>query len=71
MADGVSKSTKEKGKRGRDRKIHCQGAENKDPDDVPILQYGPSNNFMKFKEALSKKLYKNVESWGSLSWKEL
>jgi hypothetical protein len=27
----------------------------KDPGAIPILRYGPSNNFMRFKEALSKK----------------
>ncbi len=27
----------------------------KDPDAIPILKYGPSNNSMRFKEALMKK----------------
>jgi hypothetical protein len=27
----------------------------KDPDAVPTLKFGPNNNFMRFREALSKK----------------
>jgi hypothetical protein len=34
-----------------------------DPDAVPILKFGPGNNFMRFKEALSKKA---LEKYGRL-----
>jgi hypothetical protein len=30
-----------------------QVKKNKDPEEVPILTFGPNNNFAKFKEALS------------------
>ncbi len=54
-----------KGK-GRQRgRFRRQGPEQKkkDPDAVPILRYGPGNNFMRFKEALSKKV---LEEYGAL-----
>jgi hypothetical protein len=35
----------------------------RNPDAVPILKFGPSNNFMKFKDALSKKA---LEECGAL-----
>jgi hypothetical protein len=38
-------------------------AQCKDPDAVPILKYGPNNNFMRFQEALSKKA---LEEYGAL-----
>ena len=38
----------------------------KDPDAVPILRYGPSNNFMLFKEALSKKALVEFGNLGKL-----
>jgi hypothetical protein len=34
-----------------------------DPDAVPMLKFGPGNNFMRFKEALSKKA---LEKYGRL-----
>jgi hypothetical protein len=34
-------------------------AKKKDPEEIPIQQYGPNNNFPKFKEALSKAALKN------------
>ena len=37
--------------------------EKRNPDAIPILKFGPSNNFMKFKEALSKKA---LEEYGAL-----
>ncbi len=50
---GSEKASIEKGKCGRNnQKFQRQGAEKKYADAVPILQNGPSNNFMKFKEAL-------------------
>jgi hypothetical protein len=42
-------------------------AQCKDPDAVPILKYGPNNNFMRFQEALSKKA---LEEYGAL-WKSI
>jgi hypothetical protein len=38
----------------------------KDPDAIPILKYGPSNNFMQFKEALSKKALLEFGKLGKL-----
>ena len=38
-------------------------AQCKDPDAVPILKFGPGNNFMRIKEALSKKA---LEKYGRL-----
>ncbi len=35
----------------------------KNPNAIPIHKFGPSNNFMKFKEALSKKA---LEEYGAL-----
>ncbi len=35
----------------------------KDPEDIPILRYGPNNNFAKFKEAMPKATLKNYEIW--------
>ena len=39
-------------------------AKKKDPEEIPVLKYGPANNFTKFKEALLKKAllkkYKNI-----------
>jgi hypothetical protein len=55
-----------------DGKGHCQQnrrhrpmqePKKKDPDGVPILRYGPNNNFMRFQEALSKKA---LEEYGML-----
>jgi hypothetical protein len=31
----------------------------KDPEEIPVLWYGPNNNFTKFKEAMSKAAFKN------------
>jgi hypothetical protein len=54
-----------KGKGRQQGKFRRQGFEQKkkDPDAVPILKYGPGNNFMRFKEALSKKV---LEEYGAL-----
>jgi len=32
-----------------------QQQKKKDPKEIPILQFGPNNNFAKFKEALANK----------------
>jgi hypothetical protein len=38
----------------------------KDPEEIPILKYGPNNNLLKFKEALSKAALKNYGNLGKL-----
>jgi hypothetical protein len=38
----------------------------KEPEPIPILRYGPSNNFMKFKEAILKKALLDYENLGKL-----
>jgi len=38
----------------------------KDPEEIPVLKYGPSNNFSKFKEAISKTALKNYGQLGKL-----
>jgi hypothetical protein len=41
-------------------------AKKKDPEEIPILKYGPNNTFQKFKEALSKAALKNYDNLGKL-----
>ncbi len=41
-------------------------AKKKDLEEIPILKYGPNNNFPKFKEALSKAALKNYGNLGKL-----
>jgi hypothetical protein len=41
-------------------------AKRKDPEEIPILKYGPNNNFPKFKEAISKAALKNYGNLGKL-----
>jgi hypothetical protein len=38
----------------------------KDPEEVPILTFGPNNNFAKFKEALSNKALREYGDLGRL-----
>jgi hypothetical protein len=38
----------------------------KDPEEVPILTFGPNNNFAKFKEALSSKALREYGDLGRL-----
>ena len=38
----------------------------KDPEEIPILKYGPTNNFTKFMEALSKTALKDYGNLGKL-----
>ncbi len=40
-----------------------QQQKKKDPTEIPILRYGPNNNFSKFKEALS---YQALKQFGDL-----
>jgi hypothetical protein len=44
----------------------CPEAKKKDPKEIPILKYGPNNNFPKFKEAISKAALKNYGNLGRL-----
>jgi hypothetical protein len=39
---------------------------NKDPEEIPVLKYGPSNNFTRFKEALSKAALRDYGHLGTL-----
>jgi len=41
-------------------------AKKKDPEEIPVLKYGPANNFTKFKEAVSKKALKEYGNLGKL-----
>jgi hypothetical protein len=43
-----------------------QEPKKKDPNGVPILRYGPNNNFMRFQEALSKKALEDYGMLGKL-----
>lgn len=47
--------TDKKDDRRQQRKGYRPEEKKKDLDAMPILKFGPSNNFMRFKEALSKK----------------
>jgi len=38
-----------------------QELKKKDPEEIPVLKYGPANNFSKFKEAVSKTALKNLK----------
>jgi hypothetical protein len=59
------KGTEGKGKSRQNGRFHHHGTEQKkrDLDAIPMLQYGPGNNFIRFKEALSKKA---LEEYGTL-----
>ncbi len=51
----------------RQKKIEKEEEEKKkDPNNIPILKYGPSNNLMRFKEALSKKALLEFGNLGKL-----
>jgi hypothetical protein len=43
----------------------CTEYKKRDPEEIPVLRYGPANNFSKFKEAMSKAALKN---YGNLGW---
>jgi hypothetical protein len=47
-------------------KGHHDEAKKKDPEAIPILKYGPGNNFAKFKEAISKAALKEYGDIGKL-----
>jgi hypothetical protein len=49
------------------RTYHQDGERKKEPEPIPIQWYGgPSNNFIKFKEAISKKALFNYRNLGKL-----
>jgi hypothetical protein len=67
--DKTDKSSKEAAKgvdnsEKRGRRFH--NLPKKDPQAIPILRYGPSNNFMLFKEAMSKKALVEYGNLGKL-----
>jgi hypothetical protein len=68
----IQQGNEQKGKRpdgkGRGRQFGRGGQPFKkpDPDAVPILKFGPVNNFMRFKEALSKNALKKYGRLGKL-----
>jgi hypothetical protein len=43
-----------------------KGSKKKDLEGIPILKYGPGNNFAKFKEAISKVVIKKYGDLGKL-----
>ena len=43
-----------------------QQQKKKDPEEIPVLKYGPNNNFSKFKEAISKTALKDYGQLGKL-----
>jgi hypothetical protein len=55
-----------KGEKRQQRKGFLPEEKKKDPDAIPILKYGPSNNVMRFKEALSKKALLDFSNLGKL-----
>jgi hypothetical protein len=60
----------EKEKRQQQKPWHQKGqhgeTKKKDPEAVPVLKYGPGNNFAKFKEAISKVALKEYGDLGKL-----
>jgi hypothetical protein len=48
------------------RRHHPTEAKRKDPEAIPVLKYGPSNNFTKFRDALSKAALKEYGQLGKL-----
>ena len=45
-------------------KQHRPDYKKKDPEEIPVLKYEPANNFLKFKEAISKTALKNYGQLG-------
>jgi hypothetical protein len=43
-----------------------QKSEKKDPEEIPVLRFGPNNNFTKFKEALANKAMREYGDLGRL-----
>jgi hypothetical protein len=57
---------KPQGRRNNRRTYRHEHEKKKDPESIPILRYGPSNNFMKFTEALSNKALLDFGNLGKL-----
>jgi hypothetical protein len=60
------KSDNKKGDKRQQRRGFRLEEKKKDPDAIPILKYGPANNFMRFKEALPKKALLEFGNLGKL-----
>ncbi len=63
---GTQPGTGKKGRRTNRRNYRQDQDKKKDPESIPILRYGPSNNFMKFTEALSNKALLDYGNLGKL-----
>jgi hypothetical protein len=61
-----STTSEQKQKHGQRQYQHSQEQTKKDPQEIPILRYGPANNFAKFREALSKAAMKEYGNLGKL-----
>jgi hypothetical protein len=63
-------SQAEKEKKHQQKPWHRKGqhgeSKKKDPEAIPVLKYGPGNNFAKFKEAISKVALKEYGDLGKL-----
>jgi hypothetical protein len=64
--NGQSGSNYNKARRDNSRYYRQDNDRKKEPESIPILRYGPSNNFMKFKEAISKKALLDYGNLGKL-----
>jgi len=64
--NGKSGSNDNKARRNNRRYNRQDYDRRKEPESIPILRYGPSNNFMKFKEAISKKALLDYGNLGKL-----
>jgi hypothetical protein len=60
------KTDNKKGDKRKQRRGLRPEEKKKDPDAIPILKYGPANNFMRFKDALSKKALLEFSNLGKL-----
>jgi len=60
------KTDNKKGDKRKQRRGFRPEEKKKDPDAIPILKYGPANNFMRFKDALSKKALLEFSNLGKL-----
>jgi hypothetical protein len=57
---------KPQGRRNNRRNYQHDHEKKKDPESIPVLRYGPSNNFMKFTEALLNKALLDYGNLGKL-----
>ncbi len=53
-AQGEQKKLEQRKPWQKKHHYQCPEVKKNDPEEIPILKYGPNNNFPKFKEALSK-----------------